>query len=92
MHERGAVQKLDGRCSARRGYGLIVVAAGMRDRETELRPDAMASWEDRVVQRRSQKRRRAWARRSRDDALQSFLDAGAGFHRNSHFCTFYWSS
>ena len=86
MHERSAVQKLDGGCGRRRRG--IAVAAGLRDRQTELWPDAVASGKDRVVQRRSQKRRRSRSGCSRNRALQGFLDAGAGLHGISHLCTY----
>ena len=67
------------------------VAAGLRDRQTELWPDAVASWKNRVVQRRSQKRRRSCSRCSRNRELQDFLYAGAGFHGISHLCKYLWS-
>jgi hypothetical protein len=48
----------------------------------------VASWKNRVVQRRSQKRRRSRSRCSRNRKLQDFLYVSAGFHGISHFCTF----
>ena len=83
MHQRSTVQKLDGGGGGRRRGP---VPACLRDRQTELWPDAVASWKNRVVQRRSQKRRRSCFRCSRNRKLQDFLYAGAGFHGISHFC------
>jgi hypothetical protein len=60
------------------GKAGIVLAAGPRDRETELRPDPRATRKDGMADRRGQQRRPARCLGMADRGLESGLDPGVG--------------
>ena len=76
MHERSAVQKLDGRGGGVRGRG-IGGAAGVRDRQAKARADAMAAGEYGVAQRGGEQGRRAGALGVRYRLIKSPFDTGS---------------
>jgi hypothetical protein len=77
MHQRGAMQQLDGRGRGV-GHGRVRIAAGPRDRQAQLRTDARTAGEDRVPHRSGQQRRPLWRRAQRQGLLQRQFDALRG--------------
>ena len=62
VNQRGAMQQFDRRRRGVRGCG-IAIAAGLRHRQAELRPNAVAAGKDRITQGRGEERRGARALR-----------------------------
>ncbi len=89
MHERRAMQEFYRRRGGVSGL-RIGVAASERDRETQMRADAVASREHGVAKRRSEQRRGAAALRARHGGVQSLLDALQASH-SALLCHFLWT-